>query len=343
MPKLNKFEMPKGVAVEKKTKTSTYAKIVSEPFEGGFGHTLGNALRRVLLSSLEGAAITSVKIDGVAHEFSTIPGIYEDVTHIILNLKKILFDVTTRKSFKCELKAKSESVITAGMIKTPAGVEIVNKDYVICTANSKADVNMEFNVAVGTGFRPAELNKSKSQPIGLIPIDSLFSPIEKVKYSVGSARLGVKTDYDKLILEIWSDGRIDPLAAVVQASELLIDHFNIFAKAGDPMYLEGEPEEDLEKKKEEELANQKAEYAKTTINDLGLSKRTTNALITGNIANLNQLIEKTDVDLLAMKNFGQKAINEVKDLLDGMSLALKKAPTTEDEIAEIIKKGAIKK
>ena len=343
MPKLNKFEMPNGVAVEKKTKTDSYAKIVSEPFEGGFGHTLGNALRRVLLSSLEGAAITSVKIDGVAHEFSTIPGIYEDVTHIIINLKKILFEVKTRKSFKCEVNANSDGVITAGMIETPTGVKIVNEDHVICTANSNANVKFEFNVAVGTGFRPAELNKTKTQPIGLIPIDSLFSPIQKVKYSVGSARVGVKTDYDKLILEIWSDGRIDPLAAVVQASELLIDHFNIFAKAGDPMYLEGEPEEDLEKKKEEELAKLKAEYEKTSINDLELSKRTTNALITGNIANLNQLIEKTDIDLLAMKNFGQKAINEVNDLLVDMNLALKKAPTTEDEIAEIIKKGAVKK
>ncbi len=343
MPKLNKFEMPKGVAVEKKTKTDTYAKIVAEPFEGGFGHTLGNALRRVLLSSLEGAAITSVKMDGVAHEFSTIPGVYEDVTHVILNLKKVLFNVTSRKSFKCELKAKGEGLITAGMIKTPSGVEIVNKDHVICSANSKAKIKMEFNVAVGTGFRPAELNKLKTQPIGLIPIDSLFSPIEKVKYTVEAARVGVKTDYDRLVLEIWTDGRIDPLAAVVQSAELVIDHFNLFAKAGDPMYLEGEPEEDLEKKKEEEMAIKKAKYAETSIDSLGLSKRTTNALTAGNISNLAQLIEKTDVDLLAMKNFGQKAINEVKDMLAAMDLELKKAPTTEDEIAEIIKKGAKKK
>jgi DNA-directed RNA polymerase subunit alpha len=345
MAKQQKFEMPKGVVVEKKTKTDTYAKITAEPFEAGFGHTLGNSLRRVLLSSLEGAAITSVKIDGVPHEFSTIPGVFEDVTHIILNLKKVLFKVITRKPFECTLKAKKTGDVTAGMIKVPAGVEVLNPDHYICSIDKKGSINAEIVVEVGRGYRPAELNKKPKQPIGVIAVDSLFSPVSKVKYAVEAARVGMKTDYDRLVLEVWTDGRIDPVAATVQSSELLLEHIDLFKSAGEPMYLEGEaeeipaiPEGELEAELEE-----MPEGSDEKIEDQGLSKRTTNALVNAGIVTLSQLVQKTERDLMGLRNFGERAINEVRAMLKEHDLQLKTEPATEDEIAALMKKATKKK
>jgi DNA-directed RNA polymerase subunit alpha len=345
MAKQQIFEMPKGVVVDSKTKTDMYARITAEPFEAGFGHTLGNSLRRVLLSSLEGAAITSVKIEGVPHEFSTISGVFEDVTHIILNLKKILFKVTTRKSFECTLKVKKAGDVTAGMLKVPAGIEILNPDHYICSLDKGSNISVEIVVEVGRGYRPAEMNKNSKQPIGVIAIDSLFSPVSKVKYTIEAARVGMKTDYDRLVLEVWTDGRIDPVAATVQSSEMLMQHIDLFKNAGDPMFLEGEaddPSADLDEDLESDL-EEITEGNDDKIEDMGLSKRTTNALVNAGIITLKQLIQKAERELMGLRNFGERAINEVRTMLKEHNLQLKTEPATEDEIAELMKKATKKK
>ena len=342
MPTQFKFEMPKNVVVDGKTKTATYAKMTAEPFEGGFGHTLGNALRRVLLSSLEGAAITSVKIDGVAHEFSSIEGVYQDVTHIVLNFKRVLFSVTTRKSFECTIKAKGPCDVTAGMIAVPAGVEILNPDHVVFTITEKKTVKMEIAVAIGRGYRPAEMNKEASQTIGVIPIDSLFSPVSKVKYAVEAARVGMKTDYDRLILEVWTDGRVDPVAATVQSAQLMLDHVQLFRNAGDPSYLEGMPDEVVVEGVEPD-ATDRGIHEGDGIEEQGLTKRTTNALVKAGVTSIHQMLQKTERELFSLRNFGDKAVEEVKDFLKEKNLELKREPATEAEIAEIMKKGTKKK
>jgi len=339
MAKQTKFEMPKCVTVDKKTATPNYAKMVAEPFEAGFGHTIGNSLRRVLLSSLEGAAITSVKIEGAKHEFDTIDGIYEDVTHIILNLKKILFSVTSRKPFKCELKAKSQGDVTAGMIKVPAGNSVLNPDQIICSLDKKATLYMEFSVAVGRGYRPAELNKEKKQPIGVIAIDSLFSPVSKVRYVVEAARVGMKTDYDRLVLEVWTDSRIDPVAATVQSAELLLDHVQLFSDIGEPEYLEDWEEEEVSEVIVEE-ASDEFDSENESIENIDISKRIINSLLALNVDTIGKLAKKTESELLAIKNFGAKAVTDIVDALKGKNLTLKAEPASDEQIAEMMKKSA---
>jgi len=338
MPTQMKFEMPKGVVVDEATRSATYAKMTAEPFEAGFGHTLGNALRRVLLSSLEGAAITTVRIEGVAHEFSTIEGVHEDVTHIILNLKKVLFKVTSRKPFECQLKVKEPGDITAGMISVPSGVSVLNPEHRICTMSRKHTFKMDLTVEVGHGYRPAELNKPEPQVIGVIPVDSLFSPIARVKYAVEAARVGQKTDYDRLVLEVWTDGRIDPVAATVQSAQLLLDHVGLYRHVGEPMYLTGsaEPPEPAA------AAQEELEDAES-IALLNISKRTVNLLVKEGITRIPQLLQKTESELRAMKNFGEKAVLEIIDALKERKLELKREPASDDEIADLMMKSAAKK
>ena len=340
MAKQTKFEMPKCVTVDKKTATPNYAKMVAEPFEAGFGHTIGNSLRRVLLSSLEGAAITSVKIEGAKHEFDTVDGIYEDVTHIILNLKKVLFSVTSRKPFKCELKTKAEGKITAGMIKVPAGVTVLNPDLVICTLDVKTNVYMEFSVAVGRGYKPAELNKEKKQPVGVIAIDSLFSPVSKVRYVVEAARVGMKTDYDRLVLEVWTDGRIDPVAATVQSSELLLDHVQLFSDIGEPAYLEDWQEEEEVKEIVADDTPDEFDSENESIESLELAKRIINSLAAIGVDTVGKLAKKTETELLTIKNFGAKAVTEIMFALKSKNLTLKAEPASDKQIAEMMKKSA---
>jgi DNA-directed RNA polymerase subunit alpha len=335
------YEMPDALVVDTETRTHTYAKMTAEPFEAGYGHTLGNSLRRVLLSSLEGAAITSIKIDGVPHEFTTIPGVFEDVTHIVLNLKKVLFGVTSKKPFSCELKAKGEGNVTAGDIKTPAGIEILNPEHHLFSMDKNANVRMELMGEVGMGYRPADDNKKSEQPVGVIALDSLFSPIVKVKYLVEAARVGMKTDYDRLVLEVWTDGRIDPVAATVQSTQLLLDHLQIFRNVGDPMYLEAGPAaSDAENA---DVIDIPPGAEDITLEELGLSKRTVNSLYKSKIQALNQLLQLTEQDLLALKSFGHKALMEVKSALEDKELSLHVKPATEQEIAQMIKKSAKKK
>ncbi|MBO7434466.1 DNA-directed RNA polymerase subunit alpha [bacterium] len=332
------FEMPKGIVVDKKTLTKTYARMDIRPLERGWGHTLGNALRRVILSSLEGAAITTVKIDGVTHEFSTVQGVYEDVTHIILNLKKVLFKVTTKKPFKCTLDASGKGDVTAKKIKVPAGVEILNPDWYICNLDSNGKIKIEMTVEVGRGYRPAEKNKNDDQPVGVIPIDSLFSPIEKVKYSVESARVGNQTDFDGLVLEVWTDGRVEPVQATVQAADLLNEHVTIFAKAADPQYLkEAEPEEEGEEPVEETYEDEDVDDDKLAPSEV--STRTAEALKKSGITSFTQLAEKTEEEVKRIKGIGESSFDELKAALKIRGLSF----TSEDEvIAQVVKKGSKK-
>ena len=223
-----RFEMPKTLVKEESTATETYAKFIAEPFEAGYGHTVGNSLRRVLLSSLEGAAITAVKIAGAQHEFATLPGVVEDVTDIVLNLKKVKFKAAEHEPRKLSLTVNKEGEVTAGDIQVIQGFELVNPKQVICTLDKKQKFDAELEVRVGRGFATGEENKRPDQPIGLIPIDSIFSPVTRVKYAVENTRVGQRTDYDKLILEVWTDGRMTPDDALLQASAILRHHLDVF-------------------------------------------------------------------------------------------------------------------
>src|SRR4051812_35966079 len=226
--RLGRFEMPKRLIKEDSTATETYAKFIAEPFETGYGHTIGNSLRRVLLSSLEGAAITSIRIDGAMHEFTTVEGVVEDVTDIILNLKKIQFKSAARDPQTLLLSVNKDGAVTAGDIRLAQNTEIVNPKQLICTLDKKKKFEMELEVKVGRGFLPGDENKKPDQAIGVIAIDSLFSPVTRVKYAVESARVGQRTDYDRLIIEIWTDGRISPDDALTQASAILQHHLDVF-------------------------------------------------------------------------------------------------------------------
>ena len=220
--------MPKRLVKDDATATETYAKFIAEPFETGYGHTIGNSIRRVLLSSLEGAAITSIKIDGAMHEFATVDGVVEDVTEIVLNLKKVLFKAHTRDPQTLLLSANKEGEVTAADIQLNQNVELVNQNQHICTLDKKKKFEMELEVKIGRGFLPGDENKKPNQAIGVIAIDSLFSPVTRVRYAVENARVGQRTDYDRLVLEIWTDGRISPDDALTQASAILAHHLDVF-------------------------------------------------------------------------------------------------------------------
>ena len=230
--RLGRFEMPKRLQKEDSSATPTYAKFIAEPFETGYGHTIGNSLRRVLLSSLEGAAITSVKIDGAMHEFTTIDGVVEDVTDIVLNLKKVLFKCHVREPQTLLLSANKEGQVLAGDIQLNQNTELVNPKQIICTLDKKKKLEMELEVKVGRGFCPGDENKKVDQAIGVVAIDSLFSPVTRVRYAVESARVGQRTDYDRLVVEINTDGRISPDDALTQASAILQHHLDVFVGYG---------------------------------------------------------------------------------------------------------------
>lgn len=309
--------MPKRLAKDEATATDTYAKFVAEPFETGFGHTIGNSLRRVLLSSLEGAAITSVKIDGAMHEFTTVDGVVEDVTDIVLNLKRIKFKAHSRDPQTLLLSVTKEGVVTAADIQLNQNVELVNPTQIICTLDKKKKLEMEFEVKVGRGFCPGDENKKPDQPIGVIAIDSLFSPVTRVRYHVEAARVGQRTDYDKLNVEIWTDGRISPDDSLTQASAILQHHLDVFV-GYDKNAVEFEEEvrpQDDEKAKLRKLLNM-------SVNEIELSVRAANCLNNANITTVGQLAMKTEQEMLKYRNFGKKSLNEIKEKLAGLGLTL---------------------
>jgi DNA-directed RNA polymerase subunit alpha len=307
---------PKRLEAEKETLTPFYGKFTAEPFERGFGITIGNSLRRILLSSLQGAAIASVKIDGVLHEFSAIPGVKEDVTEIILNLKEVRLKLHTEGPKTIRVKMEGPKILKAGDIQTGDAVEILNPEHYIATLSRDSKLSMEMTVKMGRGYVPAERNKEENQPIGTIPMDAIFSPIKKVNYTVTNARVGQITDYDKLNLEIWTDGSLNPEEAVAHAAKILKDQLAIFITFEEE---EEEEEETNEDKAESEKLN---ENLFRSVDELELSVRSANCLKHANIKLIGDLVQKTEAEILATKNFGRKSLNEIKEILADMGLGL---------------------
>lgn len=315
--RLGRFEMPKRLQKDEASANETYAKFIADPFETGYGHTIGNSLRRVLLSSLEGAAITSLKVDGAMHEFATIDGVTEDVTDIVLNLKKIKFKAHTRDEQVLLLSVNKEGPVTAADIQVNQNVELVNPDQPICTLDKKKKFEMELTVKIGRGFCPSDENKKPNQAIGIVAIDSLFSPVTRVRYSVEAARVGNRTDYDRLVLEIWTDGRITPDDALTQASAILSHHLDVFVgyDKNAVEFEEAADKQDDEKAKLKKLLNM-------SVNEIELSVRAANCLNNANITTVGQLALKTEQEMLKYRNFGKKSLNEIKEKLQSLGLSL---------------------
>jgi DNA-directed RNA polymerase subunit alpha len=315
--KLARFELPNRLVRNEESASDIYAQFLAEPFERGYGHTLGNSLRRVLLSSLEGAAITSVRIAGVQHEFSSLPGVVEDVTDIVLNLKKVKFAHNDKEPRILSIKVEKEGVVTAGDIIEDNVYSVVNKDQIICTLDKKVKFDCEFEVRVGRGFATGDENKRKDQPIGVIAIDSIFSPVTRVKYAVETARVGQFTDFDKLVLDIWTDGRITPQDALLQASAILRHHLDVFVNYDENAV---EFEEAPAESSEENAALKK--LLNMSVNEIELSVRAANCLNNANITTVGQLAMKTEAEMLKYRNFGKKSLNEIKDKLVELGLGL---------------------
>ncbi len=315
--RLGRFEMPKRLTKEESTATETFAKFVAEPFETGYGHTIGNSIRRVLLSSLEGAAITSIKIDGAMHEFTAIEGVVEDVTDIVLNLKKVKFKAHTRDEQVLMLSVNKEGAVTAADIQTNQNIELVNPDQHICTLDKKRKFEMELTVKIGRGFLTGEENKKSGQAIGVIAIDSIFSPVTRVRYAVEASRVGNRTDYDRLVVEMWTDGRITPDDALTQASAILAHHLDVFV-GYDKNAVEFE--ETVDKQDDEKMKLKK--LLNMSVNEIELSVRAANCLNNANITSVGQLAQKSESEMLKYRNFGKKSLNEIKDKLTQLGLAL---------------------
>jgi DNA-directed RNA polymerase subunit alpha len=304
---------PSKLEIEKKE--DGYVKFSTEPFERGYGITIGNSVRRILLSSIMGGAITSVWIDGVDHEFSTIRGVKEDVTEIVLNLKKVILRIDDDRVKTLKIDVKKEGPILAGDITHEGGVEVINPNYHIATLGSKARLFMEMKARVGRGYVSAEENYDEQDQIGTIPIDSMFSPIKKVSYNVTTARVGGRTDYDKLTMEIWTDGSVQPLEALSFAAKIIKEQMRIFIA-----FEEAEEEMSLE----ERLAERQElnENLFRGVDELELSVRSANCLKNADIKFIGELVQKTEQEILQTKNFGRKSLNEIKDILQCMGLRL---------------------
>jgi DNA-directed RNA polymerase subunit alpha len=288
--------------------------LVAEPLEKGYGHTLGTALRRILLSSLQGAAIVGIKIEGVLHEFTTIPGVKEDITDIILNLKKIAIKAHSEGKKKGEIKVHGPAVVTAGMIAGTADFEIINKDLVICHVDNGATLNMELFIDTGKGYNTAEENRPEETQVGYVPVDSIFTPVNKVAYRVESARVGQLTNYDKLIFDIETNGTVTAEDALALAARILKDQVSVFINFKEP------EEAVIEKEEEDELPFDKNLLKK--VDELELSVRATNCLKNDNITYIGELVQKTESDMLKTPNFGRKSLNEIKEQLAQMELNL---------------------
>lgn len=315
--RLGRFELPKRLVKEEATATDSYAKFVAEPFETGYGHTIGNAFRRILLSSIEGAAISSVKIDGVDHEFQSVEGVVEDVTDLVLNLKKVLLKCHKRETLRLLIDVDKEGEVTAGDIQDDSNIEVLNPEQVICTLDKKRRFVAEIEVKVGRGYRPAEENKREEQLIGLIPIDSLFSPVRLVKYAVENTRVGQMTDFDKLILEVWTDGRVNPEAALKEAAAILRHHLDVFEDVSrERIEFESETKEISEEQ------NRLRKLLNMSVNEIELSVRAANCLNNANITTVGELALKTEQEMLKYRNFGKKSLNEIKAKLEQLGLAL---------------------
>ncbi len=316
MPTVEKFTMPTKLQVEEGTETDTYAKFIAEPLEKGFGNTLGNALRRILVSSLEGIAASSIRIEGVSHEFSTIPHVLEDVTEIVLNFKKIAFQCSGDLPRSLELKVHKSGEVTAGDIQEDSVTTVLNPEQVICTLDKPSDLLIEMEITKGRGFRMAEDNKRADQPIGVIPIDCLFTPIRRVAYSVHDCRVGQRTDYDRVEIEIWTDGRLKPVEAINQAARILIDHLGVFVgnenrEDDDSASLITNPEDEALLRK-----------LLRSVHDLELSVRAQNCLNNADIRTVGELVQRSEAEMLKYRNFGQKSLTELREKVRELGLEL---------------------
>ncbi|MGO8789380.1 MAG: DNA-directed RNA polymerase subunit alpha [Terriglobia bacterium] len=308
------FQKPKRLVANTDTLTDKYGQFSAQPFERGFGTTIGNALRRVLLSSIEGAAITAVRIEGVMHEFSSIPGVVEDATDIILNLKQIPLKMSVEGPKTLTLNVDKPGEVTSRMLQEDADVDVLDKDVYIATVSEGGSLHIEMRVKIGRGYTSAEKNFDEDLPIGYIPVDSVHSPLRKVNYTVEAARLGQMTDYDKLTLDVWTNGAITPQDAVGLGAKLLKDHMNIFIN------FEEEPE--VQEVAQDRPAPIYNENLDRSVEELELSVRSYNCLKNANITTIRELVQKSEQEMLKTKNFGRKSLNEIKEILSAMGLSL---------------------
>jgi DNA-directed RNA polymerase subunit alpha len=306
------FQKPKRLVANTESLTDRYGMFTAQPFERGFGSTIGTGLRRVLLSSIEGAAITAVRIEGVAHEFSPIPGVVEDATDIILNLKQVPFKMIGEGIRSVRLKADSVGQVLSGQIETDADVEVLDRNMHIATIGEGGKLSIEMRLRSGRGYVGADRNNDEDLPIGYIPIDSVHSPVRKVNFSVEAARLGQMTDYDKLTIEVWTNGAISPADAIGQAAKLLKDHMAIFINFEELPETAEEPAE--------RALSQMNEVLNRSVEELELSVRSYNCLKNANIQTIGDLVQKTEAEMLRTKNFGRKSLNEIKEILSGLGL-----------------------
>ncbi|MBP2071995.1 DNA-directed RNA polymerase subunit alpha [Thermoanaerobacterium butyriciformans] len=310
------IEKPKIEIVEQ-SNDDTYAKFVIEPLERGYGITLGNSLRRMLLSSLPGAAAKTIKIDGVLHEFSTVPGVKEDVTEIILNLKELAVKLYTDEPKIVRIEAEGKGEVTAGDIISDGDVEIMNPDLHIATLSDNGKLNIEIELVKGKGYVPSDKNKEPNQPIGIIPVDSIFTPVKKVSYNVENTRVGQVTDYDKLTMEVWTNGTISPKEAISLAAKILIDHFNLFTS-----FAENYNDMEVLVEKPEKKTDKPLDM---TIEELDLSVRSYNCLKRAGINTVQDLVQKTEEEMMKVRNLGKKSLVEVEQKLKALGLSLQKS------------------
>jgi DNA-directed RNA polymerase subunit alpha len=304
---------PRGVSVDQDSATSSYAKFSCEPLERGMGITIGNSLRRVLLSSLQGAAVTAVRIEGALHEFTTIPDIVEDVSDIILNLKEIVFKAAEGKPYTVRVDKEGPGPVLASDIQLVDGLEVLNPDHLVAVLDKKGPFQAELTVNVSRGYVPAERNKTPMMPLGTIPCDALFSPVRKVNYQVTNARVGQVTDFDKLVLEVWTDGSVVPADAVAFAAKILKEQLNIWINFEEVEEVYPQPGD------EEEPLN---ENLFRSVEELELSVRSANCLQNANIQLIGELVQRSEQDMLKTKNFGRKSLKEIKEILSNMGLML---------------------
>lgn len=316
------FQLPDSIRFDEETLTEMYGKLVAEPLERGFGTTLGNSLRRIMLSSIEGAAVTAVKIPSALHEFSTIKGVKEDVVDIILNIKKLRFKLYSNGTKIATIKAKGPKSITGGDIQGDASFDLLNPEQLIATLDKDFPFEAEMYIKKGRGYVPAEFNKEDDIPLNMVAVDSVFTPIQKVNFTVEKARVGRATDYDRLIMEIWTDGSITPERAVSQAASILMEHLSLFVletddfEADDVFVEQGDLINDIN---EEPVFNSNL---LKSVEELELSVRSYNCLKNANIKTIADLVQKTEQEMLRTKNFGRKSLNEIKEILIGMGLRL---------------------
>jgi len=308
------FEMPKRLVCEESNRTDTYAKFIAEPFERGYGTTMGNSLRRVLLSGIEGAAVTSIKIDGVMHEFSTMPNVVEDVSQIVLNIKRLTLRSRTKNPKTLFINVEKKGVIKASDIKSDETIDVLNPELTIATLSKKSKFAMELEIGRGRGYVPAERNKKEGQAIGIIPVDSIFTPVKKVNFNVENTRIGQITDYDKLILEVWTNGGITPTDALLYASHILKCHLDPFVNFGK---LPEDEEEDGKSMEDKDLEVK----LETPVSELELSVRSSNCLKEAKIKTIGDLVKKSEMEMLKYRNFGKKSLSEIQEILEGMGLS----------------------